>query len=61
MKRCKKEPHRIYLTTEENQSQSAKKLFLFLCEVVASKVWCYIQAIACGGVAATVPWPPLRP
>ena len=42
---CKKheEPHRMYLTTEENQSQAVRKQFFFLCEVVASKVWCHIR------------------
>ena len=45
MKICKEhyEPHRIYLKTEENQSQAVRKQFFFLCEVVASKVWCYIR------------------
>ena len=37
------EPHRIHLTTEQNQSQAVRKQFFFLCEVVASKVWCYIR------------------
>jgi len=27
----------------ENQSQAIRKQFFFLCEVVASKVWCYIR------------------
>jgi len=33
----------IYLTTENNQSQAVRKQFFFICEVVASKVWCYIR------------------
>jgi len=40
------EPHRIYLTTEENQSQAVRKQFFFLCEVVASKVWWYIRTMS---------------
>jgi len=45
MKICKKheEPHRMYLATEENQSQAVRRQFFFLCEVVVPKVWCYIQ------------------
>jgi len=37
------EPHRICLTTEENQSQAVRKQFFILWEVVASKAWFYIQ------------------
>jgi len=48
MKICKKHYEvrtaHNYLTAEENQSQAVRKQFFFLCEVVASKVWCYIQA-----------------
>jgi len=45
MKICKKheEPHRMYITTEENQSQAVRKQFFFLWEIAASKVWCYIR------------------
>jgi len=47
MKICKKhyEPHRICLTTEKNQSQAVRKQFFILWEVVASKVWSYIQTM----------------
>jgi len=31
------------MTNEENQSQAVRKQFFFLCEVVASKVSCYIR------------------
>jgi len=37
------EAHRICLKTEENQTQAVRKQFFFLCEVVASKAWCYIR------------------
>jgi len=35
------EPHISYLTTEEKSKPSVRKQIFFLCEVVASKVWCY--------------------
>ena len=40
-KKCYK-PLTIYLTTEKKQQQAFRKHFLFLCEVVAFKLWCYI-------------------